>query len=76
MPVETTVAKKKAPARKQQAAKPADDRVDFVRVRVSGSYKDWLIRFAESERSDMSDLIDDALVAHAKARGFDPPPKR
>jgi len=50
--------------------------VDFLRVRVSGAYKAWVTRFAEAQRSDMSDLIDDALAAHAKAQGFEAPPKR
>lgn len=73
MSIGAIVAKKK---QAQPATTPASDRVEFIRVRVSGAYKDWLGRFAESERSDMSDLIDDALEAHAKAQGFEPPPKR
>jgi hypothetical protein len=72
-----TVAKKKqGPAQRPGPEKPTGDRVDSVRIRVSGAYKDWLVRFADAERSDMSDLIDDALTAHAKARGFEAPPKR
>jgi hypothetical protein len=80
-----TVAKKKqGPARRTKGKAEASPQPrtpqaagpDFLRVRVSGAYKAWVARFAEAERSDMSDLIDDALVAHAKARGFEAPPKR
>ena len=45
-------------------------------IRAGVAYKDWLKRFAEHERSDMVDLVDDALAAYAKAQGFEPPPKR
>ncbi len=77
MSVGAPVAKKKQDPPRPAAPEVApSDRVDFVRVRVSGAFKDWLIRFAEAERSDMSDLIDDALTSHAKSRGFEPPPKR
>ena len=62
------------------ASKPQEspsERVDFLRVRVSGSYKEWVARLAEFCRSDMSDLIDNALVRHAKEVGFkEAPPKR
>ena len=85
MSTRLTVAKKKpSPARQTQGKAEASPRPraldaggpDFLRVRVSGAYKAWVTRFAEAERSDMSDLIDDALVAYAKARGFEAPPKR
>ena len=68
--------KKRGPTKGARAEESKADRADSVRIRVSGSYKDWLVRFADAERSDMSDLIDDALAAHAKARGFEAPPKR
>ena len=45
-------------------------------LRGREEYKDWLGRFAERERSDVSDLVDDALVAYANLRGFETPPKR
>ena len=45
-------------------------------IRGSEAYKAWLVRFAEQERSDLADLVDDALVAYAKERGFEAPPKR
>ena len=52
------------------------DPADFLRLRVLRRDKAWVMRFAEAERSDMSDLIDDALGGYAKARGFEAPPKR
>lgn len=52
------------------------ERSGYLKFRVSGVFKDWFERFADSERSDMSDLFDDCVVAYAKARGFEPPPKR
>ena len=39
-------------------------------IRGSEAYKDWLMRFAEHERSAMVDLVDDALAAYAKARDY------
>ena len=83
MSTRLTVAKKKpGPAQRAKGKAGASPRTldaggpDFLRVRVSGAYKAWVTRFAEAERSDMSDLIDDALAAYAKARGFEVPPKR
>ena len=83
MSTRLTVAKKKpGPARRTEGKAGASPRAldaggpDFLRVRVSGAYKAWVTRFAAAERSDMSDLIDDALAAYAKAQGFEAPPKR
>ena len=83
MATRVTVAKKKqGPAQQTQGKAEASPRTpdaggpDFLRVRVSGAYKAWVTRFAAAERSDMSDLIDDALAAYAKAQGFEAPPKR
>jgi hypothetical protein len=87
MATRLTVAKKKqGPAQQTQSKAGASPRTrartpdaggpDFLRVRVSGAYKAWVTRFAAAERSDMSDLIDDALAAYAKAQGFEAPPKR
>ncbi len=67
------MAKKKKAAPGKAAAGP---KKQILGIRGSDAYKDWLVRFAESERSDMVDLVDDALAAHAKARGFEAPPKR
>jgi hypothetical protein len=45
-------------------------------IRGSDASKAWLVRFAARERSDLADLVDDALVAYAKERGFEAPPQR
>lgn len=79
-----TILAKKKPTSAQPAdshpvpveSQPKAERSDFVRFRVSSKYKDWMGRFATSERSDMSDLFDDAMAAYAKDRGFEPPPMR
>jgi hypothetical protein len=85
MSTRVTLAKKKqGPAQQTKGKAEASPRTrtpdaggpDFLRVRVSGAYKAWVTRFAAAERSDMSDLIDDALAAYAKAQGFEAPPKR
>jgi hypothetical protein len=47
-----------------------------VGVRASGEWADWLDEFADHCRTDIAKLIDEALVAHAKVRGFDKVPPR
>jgi hypothetical protein len=67
-----------AKARKR-AGRPAAQKGpkrQILGIRGSEAYKAWLVRFAEQERSDLADLVDDALVAYAKERGFEAPPKR
>jgi hypothetical protein len=51
-------------------------RKQIVAIKGTDEFKEWIVRFALAERSDMSDLIDDALAAFAKAKGFEPPPRR
>ena len=55
---------------------PGGQKKHILGIRGQQAYKDWLVRFAASQRSDLADLIDDALVAHAAAKGFEAPPKR
>jgi hypothetical protein len=45
-------------------------------LRVRDDWKDWLGRFAYFCRRDKADLIDEALEAFAKVKGFESPPKR
>jgi hypothetical protein len=45
-------------------------------IRVREEWKDWLSRFAFHCRRDKAEVVDDALEAYAKQKGFDPPPKR
>jgi hypothetical protein len=44
--------------------------------RARPEWLDWLNRFANFERSDMVDVIDRALEDRARAKEFEPPPKR
>lgn len=61
---------------KKPARKPSKAEAEFIRVRMAPAYKTWLRTFAERERSDISDLVDDALAHYALARGMEAPPKR
>jgi hypothetical protein len=68
-------------AKKKAAPKGRPKTVDGPRSHVLGirgreEWKDWLSRFADHCRSDMVDLIDDALEAYAKSKDFETPPKR
>lgn len=71
---EPPMAKKRATPRRP--APPEGPKKHILGIRGSEAFKDWLYRFAQTERSDMVDLVDDALAAYARARGFEPPPKR
>jgi hypothetical protein len=68
--------KPKQPPKASPAPPEEGRRAQVLNVRGNQAWKDWLVRFAEFNRSDMVDLIDDALVAYAKAKGFEAPPKR
>jgi hypothetical protein len=73
----SSMAKKKAPVKAVgRPASPAGAKKQILGIRGSEAYKDWLLRFAEQQRSDMADLVDDALEAYARAEGFELPPKR
>jgi hypothetical protein len=71
--VGTAVAKKKA---QRSGERAPEGRTDYIRARVTPAFKEWAQRFADHERSDISDLLDNALAHYARARKFDPPPKR
>jgi hypothetical protein len=60
------------PARKK--ARPL--REPALSIRASAGWKEWLVRYADHNRTDMVDLIDQALFRMAREQGFDPPPKR
>lgn len=70
------MAKKKAAARPGRPAAADGPKKQILGIRGSEAYKGWLSRFAEHQRSDMVDLVDDALAAYAKTQGFEAPPKR
>lgn len=72
-----SLAKKKvAPKRMGRPPSPEGPKKHILGIRGSEAYKDWLLRFANQERSDMVDLVDDALEAYARQQGFEAPPKR
>jgi hypothetical protein len=74
--IEVPHMKKKAATKKGRPKLPSGPKRQILGMRGSEPYKEWLARFAERERSDMVDLVDDALAAYATARGFEAPPKR
>lgn len=56
---------------------PADEQRDeLIAVRCKRTYKNWLLRFAKSERSTPSQLVDQGLMQLARLRGFELPPER
>ena len=73
---EGPMAKKKPVAKPGRPPSDEGPRTHVLGIRGREEWKDWLARFADANRSDMVDLIDDALEAYAKTKGFEPPPKR
>jgi hypothetical protein len=70
------MARKKTGPKRGRPTTPEGPRVQVLGIRGRPEWKEWLAKFADANRSDMVDLIDDALEAFAKAKGFNPPPKR
>ena len=64
-------------AKKKSAGKPEQRvRTSVTNIRSMPEWKEWLLRFAEAQRKDVSDLIDESLLRMARAEGFEMPPKR
>lgn len=73
IPVAGMSKKKSNPA----SVPPEDEqREELIAVRCKASYKKWLVRFAKSERTTPSHLVDQGLMQLAKLRGFELPPDR
>jgi hypothetical protein len=70
------MAKKKTSPKRGRPPTQEGPRTHVLGIRGRDEWKDWLARFADINRSDMVDLIDDALEAFAKVKGFEAPPKR
>jgi hypothetical protein len=70
--------KKKEPAARSPGRPVSEEgpRVQVLGIRGRPDWKEWLREFADFHRSEMVDLIDDALEAFAKSKGFRLPPKR
>jgi hypothetical protein len=74
IPDVATMARKNS---KAASPPPGDEqREELIAVRCKASYKKWLVRFAKSERTTPSHLVDQGLMQLAKLRGFDLPPER
>ena len=73
---ERSMARKKPPPKRGRPPTLEGPRYHVLGIRGREEWKDWLARFADANRGDMVDLIDDALEAYAKLKGFEPPPKR
>ncbi len=65
------VAKKKPGSKAEQRVRTA-----VTTIRSMPEWKAWVLRFAEAQRKDPPDLIDEALMRMARAEGFELPPKR
>lgn len=73
----TIMAKKRTePKAKVGRPKTSEPRTLVLGIRASVAWKEWLVEFAEFNRRDMVDTIDEGLEALAKLKGFRPPPKR
>jgi hypothetical protein len=66
------MAKKKAPRVKAKAEMPATGRRAIAVVIKGGSaWKDWVEALAKHCRTDVSKVMDQALIQYAKGVGFD-----
>jgi hypothetical protein len=65
-------------AKKKPGPKPVDGgRVAVIPIRSTEAWKAWVEELAESDRVNVSDLVDRALVAYAREIKFPKPaPKR
>lgn len=45
-------------------------------VQASSAWLSWVTGFARHQRTTQAGLVDQALEAHALARGYQPPPAR
>lgn len=51
-----------------------EERTKFVTVRMTPQFKIWLEKFAKSERSSLTKLLDTAIIELADSRKFKPAP--
>jgi len=69
----------KAPGEKPRGAAKKDAKgrpYRAIAFRVYQDYDKWIQEFAERERASVATLIDQALAAYARERGYSEPPKR
>lgn len=60
---------------KRKVSKPGA-RVEYLQLRMSVPFKEWLQSYADSRNLTMADAIVQALIEEAARRGFKAPPKR
>jgi hypothetical protein len=67
-----------AMAKKKAAPRPQPNRVRsaITNIRSTPEWKEWLTRFSDHVRKDVTDAIDEAVLRYARAEGFELPPKR
>ncbi len=61
---------------RKRPPKGSGQRDALVAMRCKADFKAWLERFAESERTTPSQLIELGLVQMAKLKSFEEPPRR
>jgi hypothetical protein len=61
-------------AAKKSAKKVEKPDAVHVTVKASREWKEWLDGLAAHCRTDVSKLIDAALIRHARAEGYEPEP--
>jgi hypothetical protein len=70
------MAKKRSSKPGARSASQGEQREEIVAVRCKATWKDWLQRFADRERTTPTALIDKGLAELAQRLKFEEPPKR
>lgn len=55
---------------------PPDRREEYIRVRMSAEFKEWLDGFSDHLQLTMTDTVIQGLILLAKTSNFNSPPKR
>ena len=64
-------------AKKKRPTKPSVAREDFIRIRMTAAFKEWLERYADYRNLTVAATVTQALIDDAKVKGFmEPAPKR
>ena len=62
--------------KKSHAAQPESSRADYIRIRMTSDFKDWLEAMADDCQLTVADTVTQALIHFGGERKFAPPPKR
>lgn len=77
-----TLAPERAPEREPRrkmgapTLPPEESKMTHFHMRCRNEYREWMKDFADQTRVTPAILIDQALMALALERGFEPPPRR